>query len=66
MSINIGDLITLKGLKNTKEKPLGIVIRIWAADHAEIMWLNHDISKRFALHKVVDPKKLDIVNSSRN
>jgi len=66
MSINIGDLITLKGLKNTTEKPLGIVIMIWAVDHAEIMWLNHNISKRFALSKIVDPKKLDIINSSRN
>ena len=66
MSINIGDLITLKGLKNTEEKPLGIVMKIWTTTRAEIMWLNHNISKRFALSKTIDPKKLDIVNSSRN
>jgi hypothetical protein len=66
MTINIGDLITLKGLKNTEEKPLGIVMRIWAHNHAEVMWLNHDISKRFALRSTIDPKKLDVVNSSRD
>ena len=64
MNINIGDLITLKGLKNTKEKPLGIVMKIWATDHAEIMWLNDIISRRFALHNIIESKKLDIVNSS--
>ena len=59
--INIGDLVTLKGLKNTDEKPLGIVMKVWATDHAEIMWVNATIAARFALHKVIDPRKLDII-----
>jgi len=64
--INIGDLITLKGMNNIKEKPLGIVIKIWTTDHVEIMWLNHDISDRYALRNAVNPKKLDVVRHSND
>jgi hypothetical protein len=60
---NVGDLITLKGMRNTKEKPLGIILKIWATDHTEIMWLNEKLSIRYALHKIIDSKKIEVVNS---
>jgi hypothetical protein len=62
--MNIGDLVTLKGMSSTKEKPLGIITKKWATKHLEIFWLNMDISKRYALQKITEPKKIEVVNSS--
>ena len=62
--INIGDLVTLKGMTKTNEKPIGMVKKIRATKNLEIFWLNEDMAKRFALVKVVDPKKLEIVSKA--
>jgi len=62
--INIGDLVTLRGMTQTVEKPIGMVKKIRATKNLEIFWLNEDMAKRFALVKVVDPKKLEIVSKA--
>ncbi len=60
--INLGDLVTLKGMAKTNEKPLGMVKRIWATKDIEIFWLNEEVAKRYALTNIVNPKKLEIVS----
>ena len=60
--IEPGDIVTLKGLKNHKEKPLGILKRKWSSNSYEIIWLNEKISLRFALDIYVDPNKLEVVS----
>ena len=62
--IDIGDLVTLRGMTQTEEKPIGMVKKIWATSDLEIFWLNEDIANRFALVKIVDPKKLEIVSKA--
>ena len=63
-NIQPGDLVTLKGMKNLKEKPIGMVQKKWATDHIEIFWLNKIIANRFALTKVNDSKKLEIISKA--
>ena len=63
-NIQLGDLVTLKGMKNVKEKPIGMVRKKWATDHIEIFWLNEIIANRFALGKINDSKKLEIVSKA--
>jgi hypothetical protein len=63
-NIQLGDLVTLKGMKNVKEKPIGMVQKKWATDHIEIFWLNEIIANRFALGKINDSKKLEIVSKA--
>ena len=62
--INIGDLVTLRGMTQTVEKPIGMVKRIWATKDLEIFWLNEDLAKRYALVKINEPKKLEIVSKA--
>jgi len=62
--MNIGDLVTLKGMSKTKEKPLGIIMKKWATNHIEILWLNKILAQRYAVEKMQEPKKLEIVNSA--
>ena len=64
LEIKPGDLVTLKGMSNNKEKPIGMVKRKWSVDTMEIFWLNENISKRFALNKIVDPHKLEIISEA--
>ena len=47
--INLGDLVTLKGMTKSIDKPLGMVKRIWATKDIEIFWLNEELAKRYAL-----------------
>ena len=61
--MNVGDLVTLKGMSKTKEKPIGIIMKKWATDHLEIFWLNENLAKRYAVHKIQQPKKIEIINS---
>ena len=63
--MNVGDLVTLKGMSNTKEKPLGIIMKKWATDHMEIFWLNENLAQRYAVHKIQEQRKLEIINSAR-
>jgi len=62
--IEIGDLVTLRGMKKQKEKPIGMVKRIWATKDLEIFWLNEDMANRFALVKILDAKKLEVVSKA--
>ena len=62
--MNVGDLVTLRGMLSTKEKPLGIIMRKWSTDHLEILWLNESISKRYALNKITAPSKVEVINSA--
>ena len=63
--IEPGDLVTLKGLSKQQEKPIGMVKRKWTTDDIEIFWLNENISKRFALHHIMDPSKLEIISEAK-
>ena len=62
--IQPGDLVTLKGMSKLKEKPIGMVEKKWATDHIEIFWLNEHMANRFALTKVNDSKKLEIISKA--
>ena len=62
--IQPGDLVTLKGMGKLKEKPIGMVEKKWATDHIEIFWLNERMANRFALTKVNDSKKLEIISKA--
>ena len=62
--IQPGDLVTLKGMSKLKEKPIGMVKKKWATDHIEIIWLNELVANRFALTKVNDSKKLEIISKA--
>ena len=64
LEIQIGDLITLKGMSKLNEKPLGIVKKRWATDDIEILWLNKKIAKRFAVHNILDFKKIEIISKA--
>ena len=63
-NIQPGDLVTLKGMKNLQDKPIGMVQKKWASDHIEIFWLNEIIANRFALSKINDMKKLEIISKA--
>ena len=62
--IQPGDLVTLKGMSKLKEKPIAMVKKKWATDHIEIFWLNELVANRFALTKVNDSKKLEIISKA--
>ena len=62
--INLGDLVTLKGITKSIDKPLGMVKRIWATKDIEIFWLNEDIAKRYAVHKILKHSRLEIVSQA--
>ena len=62
--IQPGDLVTLKGMKKIKEKPIGMVKKKWATNDVEVFWLNENIAKRFAVHKICHYNKLEIVSKA--
>tara|TARA_Y100000817_G_C16447676_1_gene363611 strand:- start:29 stop:244 length:216 start_codon:yes stop_codon:yes gene_type:complete len=62
--IQVGDLVTLKGMTKISEKPIGMVKRIWATKDIEIFWLNEDIAKRYAVHKILKHSRLEIVSQA--
>jgi|TARA_R110002020_G_scaffold23716_7_gene78822 hypothetical protein len=62
--IKPGDLVTLKGLGNQKEKPLGIVKRNVGGRTFEIFWINEGIATRFALVDMAKSHRLEIVSSA--
>ena len=62
--IKPGDLVTLKGLGNQKEKPLGIVKRKVSNKTFEIFWINEGIATRFALVDMAKSHRLEIVSSA--
>mgnify|MGYP001254940404 FL=1 len=62
--IQPGDLVTLKGMVESQDKPIGMVKRMWATKDVEIFWINENIAKRFALHNVYNYRKLEIVSKA--
>jgi hypothetical protein len=62
--IQPGDLVTLKGMKKTQEKPIGMVKKKWATGDLEIFWLNEQMAKRYAVHKILNPSKVEIVSKA--
>lgn len=62
--IQIGDLVTLKGMSKLIEKPIGIVKRKWSANNIEILWLNQKIAQRWAVEKYFKPKKLQVISKA--
>ena len=64
MNINIGDLVTLKGLSQVNEKPIGLVKAAAGPMQLKIIWLNVDVAKRYALAHIVKTKKLEVVSEA--
>ena len=64
LEINPGDLVTLKGLKNQKEKPIGIVKRKTGNKVFEIIWLNEGIADRFALVSTAKSHRLEVISEA--
>ena len=63
--INVGDLVTLKGMKKVKEKPIGMVKKKWATKDLEIFWLNDGLAQRYAVKKIYDAKKLEVLSEAQ-
>ena len=62
--IQPGDLVTLRGMIESQDKPIGMVKRMWATNDVEIFWINENMAKRFALHNVYNYRKLEIVSKA--
>jgi len=62
--INLGDLVTLKGLSKQEEKPIGIVKRKAGNKTFEIIWLNEGIATRFALVAHAKSHRLEIISEA--
>jgi len=62
IKIEIGDLVTLKGMSKLVEKPIGMVKKKWATEHIEIFWLNKNIADRFAVKDILEPKKIEVIS----
>jgi len=63
MNINIGDLVTLRGLSQLSEKPIGLVRAMWpGSKKLKVDWLNVELANRFALQPIMEVKKLEIVS----
>ena len=64
LNICAGDLVTLKGLSNQKEKPIGIVKRSIDDKTFEIIWVNEGLASRFALVDMAKAHRLEVICSA--
>jgi len=64
LEISPGDLVTLKGLNNQKEKPIGIVKRSVGNKTFEIIWINEGIASRFALVDMAKSHRLEVISEA--
>ena len=64
MDIYAGDLVTLKGLNNQKEKPIGIVKKKINSKWYEIFWVNENLANRFALVNEAKAHRLEVISSA--
>tara|TARA_B100000029_G_scaffold436571_1_gene451253 strand:- start:227 stop:427 length:201 start_codon:yes stop_codon:yes gene_type:complete len=64
VDINPGDIVTLKGLNNQKEKPIGIVKRKVGNKTYEILWINEGIASRFALVDMAKSHRLEVISEA--
>ena len=62
--IKPGDLVTLKGLNNQEEKPVGIVKRSMGNKTYEIFWINEGIATRFALVDMAKSHRLEVISEA--
>ncbi len=60
--IKPGDLVTLKGLNNQEEKPVGIVKRSMGNKTYEIFWINEGLATRFALVDMAKSHRLEVIS----
>jgi len=63
-NIKPGDLVTLKGLNNQSEKPIGIVKRSVGNKTFEIIWINEGIASRFALVDMAKSHRLEVISEA--
>ena len=63
LDIKPGDLVTLKGLSNQEEKPVGIVKKKVGNKTYEIFWINQGIATRFALVDMAKSHRLEVISS---
>ena len=61
--IKPGDIVTLKGLNNQQEKPVGIVKRKAGNKTYEIFWINEGLASRFALVDMAKSHRLEVISS---
>ena len=64
MDISVGDLVSLKGLSNQSEVPIGIVNKQIGFRMHEILWLNEDLATRFALVNQIKSHRLEVVSKA--
>ena len=62
-NISPGDLVTLKGLKNQKEKPIGIIKRQVNSKTYEVLWITEGLATRFALVDMAKAHRLEVLSS---
>jgi len=62
--IKPGDIVTLKGLSNQQEKPVGIVKRNMGNKTYEIFWINEGMASRFALVDLAKSHRLEVISSA--
>ena len=61
-NIKPGDLVTLRGLNNQDEKPIGIVKKRIAEKTFEILWINEGLATRFALVNTAKAHRLEVIS----
>ena len=62
--MEIGDLVTLRGMENTREKPIGMVKKVFYNKKIEVFWLNENIAQRYALRKWIHHEKLEVISKA--
>tara|TARA_Y100001963_G_C6427873_1_gene285659 strand:+ start:268 stop:468 length:201 start_codon:yes stop_codon:yes gene_type:complete len=62
--MEIGDLVTLRGMENVTEKPIGMVKKVFYNKKIEIFWLNENIAQRYALNKWIEGAKLKVISEA--
>ena len=63
-NIKPGDLVTLRGLSNQNEKPIGIVKKRVAEKTFEILWINEGLATRFALVDTAKSHRLEVISAA--
>ena len=63
--MKVGDLVKLKGFKitNQNEVPHGVISADFGLGKVKVMWLNEEVAATWALSKMMDTDKLEVINS---
>jgi len=64
LEIKAGDLVTLKGLNNQKEKPIGIVKKRLNEKTFEILWITERLAIRYALVDQAKKHRLEVISEA--